>query len=213
MLNAPTICVLSGGLVHVIATNQHYHPVYGYLDLTENIDNVVVKGFTFTGLMRGSGVFGGVPIAISHPGQNIRFEDCVWRDMTASKRVFWVGTNYLMSPLGLQVHAMSTEVSIENCLFEDIYYEEEYLSAFQQSLHIKRTTFRDVRLPELLPAGCSVILMVVVTCFIVKVVVVPVIVQSNLSVSIDSQRPVPLPLLLHRKLNGKVLAQTYGEGQ
>jgi hypothetical protein len=118
-------CVLSGGLVHVIATNQHYHPVYGYLDPTENIDNVVVKGFTFTGLMRGSDVFGGVPIAISHPGQNIRLEDCVWRDMTASKRVFWVGTNYLMSLLGLQVLVMSTEVSIEKCLFEDIYYEEE----------------------------------------------------------------------------------------
>ena len=120
-----------------------------------DIDNVVIRGFTFTGQIQGQGFFGGIPVAISHPGKNIRFEDCAWVDLTASKRVIAVGTNYLMELQNLWLPDLATEVILDNCLFDDVSYEEEFLVSIYQAFHLRRTTFRNIRLPDLLPQGCE----------------------------------------------------------
>jgi hypothetical protein len=120
------------------------------------VENFTVRGFTFTRKVEGSGVFGGIPVAISHPGKNIRFEDCVWVDMTATKRIIAVGTNYLMSLIGMPLPNLVAEVIIEDCLFDDVLYEEEFLVSFNQARHVRNSIFRNIFLPELLPTGCGV---------------------------------------------------------
>jgi hypothetical protein len=150
-------CVLDSGLIHVVAQNLHWHPDFGFLDPDPDADNFVIRGMTFTGTIQGTGQFGGIPAAISHPGKNIVLDDCAWVDITGTKRIFVVGTNYLMKLQGLTVPDMVTEVTIQNCLFDDVLFEEEFLVSFNQAVHIKNTTFRNIRLPDLLPPGeCDV---------------------------------------------------------
>ncbi|KAL3922485.1 MAG: hypothetical protein SGILL_002181 [Bacillariaceae sp.] len=149
-------CVLDGGAIQVISRNVHYHPEYGLIEPDSDTDNFTIRGFTFTGKVEGSGVFGGIPTILSHPGKNIRFEDCAWVDLTATKRVIAVGANYMMTLMGIGLPDLVAELFVDNCLFDDVLYEEEFLVTFNQALHVQNTIFRNIRLPELLPPGCGV---------------------------------------------------------
>ena len=149
-------CVLDGGIVQVVGNVNHWHPQYGYNIPDPETDNVVIRGMTFSGQIQSSGVFGGIGVALSHPGKNMRFEDCAWVDFTATRRLVAVGQNYLMELMGLEIPNLSVELTISNCLFDNVSYEEEFLISFQQALHVENSVFRDIRLASLLTAGCSI---------------------------------------------------------
>ena len=149
-------CVLDGGIVQVIGNVNHWHPQYGYNIPDPETDNVVIRGMTFSGQIQSSGVFGGIGVALSHPGKNMRFEDCAWVDFTATRRLIAVGRNYLMELMGLEIPNLSVELTISNCLFDNVSYEEEFLISFQQALHVENSVFRNIRLASLLTAGCSI---------------------------------------------------------
>jgi len=148
-------CRITGGLSHVITQDPIWNPVtQSYWSPTASIDGFVLKGITFSGLIQGTGVFGGLPVGLSHPGR-ARFEDCAWVDLTASKRVIAVGRNYLMQLLGTPLDDLSVELTLSNCFFDNVSYEEEFLLLIHQAIHVENTTFRNVELSTLLPNGCG----------------------------------------------------------
>ena len=149
-------CVLSGGLVQVITQYEHWHPSYGFVTPSNTTDYFSIIGFTFTGRISGSGPFLGIGGVFSHPGRGIRFEDCAWVNMTASHRVFAVGQNHIMQLLGIPIPDLSIEVTFANCLFEDVTYNEEFLTAFNQTIHIDNCQFRNIMFNNILSEGCSV---------------------------------------------------------
>ena len=148
-------CIIGGGLIQVNAQYEQYHPKYGYVEPTPAVDGFHLKGITFTGTHQPSGPFGGISVTMSHPGKGIIFEDCVWKDYDATKRVIAVGQNYIMELLGIDVPDLSVELTIRNCLFESVTYEEEFMVTFQQALIVEDTVFRDVQLSQLLSSGCG----------------------------------------------------------
>lgn len=148
-------CTMDGGLSHVVTQSLHYLPSYGRIPPALDISGFVLRGITFTGQIIGSGPFGGVGVALSHPGKGTRFEDCAWINFTATKRLMTVGTNFLLELLGEEVGDLSIEVTLSNCLFENIVYEEELLVSDEQSLHLENCTFRNVQLSSALSQGCG----------------------------------------------------------
>jgi len=62
------------------------------------------------------------------------------------------------------IPALSVDVTLSHCVFDNIIYETEFMVSHQQSLHIEATTFRNIQLPslysqedegcELHPKGC-----------------------------------------------------------
>ena len=149
-------CVLSGGLVQVISQNEHWHPSYGFVSPTDTTDNLLIIGFTFTGRISGSGPLLGIGGVFSTPGRGMRFEDCAWVNMTASHRVFAVGQNHIMHLQGIRIPDLSVELTFSNCLFEDVTYNEEFFTAFNQTIHIDDCQFRNIKFSNILSDGCSV---------------------------------------------------------
>ena len=86
----------------------------------------------------------------------MRFEDCAWIDFTATRRLIAVGQNYLMELLRMEIPNQSVELTISNCLFDNVSYEEEFLISFQQALHVENSVFRDIHLASLLTSGCPI---------------------------------------------------------
>ena len=152
-------CVLDGGLSHLVTQFAHGHPKYGmlsYPEVAESIDGMTIRGITFRGDFEPSGPFGGVSIALSHPALDVKFEDCVWKDIAATKRLITVGRNYLMELLNIPLLDLSIEVTFTNCKFENIQYEEDFIASYQQAIHIKNSVFRNIKLSPLLSSGCGI---------------------------------------------------------
>jgi len=80
-------CVLDGGMVQVSTFENVTLPNGTSLRFNNTVDNMTVRGMTFTGTTVTRHPFNGVSVSLSHPGKNIRFEDCRWTDMTALRGV------------------------------------------------------------------------------------------------------------------------------
>jgi len=147
-------CVLEGGILQVSTMFEQYHPMYGTISATPSVDGLTIRGFTFGDVLRGSGQFGGISVAFSHPGRAL-MEDCVWYNFTATKRLLWVGQNGIMSVRNDYLAPNSVEMTLSNCLLENVVYEEQLITAYDQALRLENITLRNIRLTTLLPTGCT----------------------------------------------------------
>jgi hypothetical protein len=149
-------CTVEGGLIQVITQFEYHHPDYGVVQPQDVIDGFTLRGMTFTGVIQGRFVFGGIPVTISHPGMGNRFEDCAWINVTATKRMMAIGQNYIMQLRGIELPELSADLTISNCLFQDNLYEEEFFVLFGQTLHVENSTFKNNILPTILSPGCGI---------------------------------------------------------
>ncbi|KAG7373863.1 hypothetical protein IV203_012958 [Nitzschia inconspicua] len=159
-------CILEGGFVQVIMQTRipGIEPDDALLVkwLHENdpltVHNVTFRGLTFTGVMKGSGWLMGVSFLLSQPG-NVTVEDCLWTNMTTNGNILAVGQNeYQASAAGgfEEIPTHSAMLTIRNCQFETIVYDQPMIAAKSQVAVVENCTFSDITvsaLPSLICGG------------------------------------------------------------
>lgn len=108
------------------------------------IDNILVKGITFTGTLLNAGPFPGTSVMFSHPSNNATFADCHWVDMIAPIGLLSVFQNDFQQALGVPVADHSIHLSLVECRFARIDYDRALIHVKGQNLTIHATTFSDV---------------------------------------------------------------------
>jgi hypothetical protein len=147
-------CTFDGGFIQVFTMEAIPLPDGSIFLFDWPIDNFTVRGITFTGQPINAGPYTGISLALSHPGKNIRFEDCVWKDFSAQNGLIAVFINPYQSATGATLEDNSVDVTFSDCTFERIVYDTPLIMVINQGIHIERTVFRDVKLSVLVAGEC-----------------------------------------------------------
>lgn len=148
-------CVIDGGFVQVL-TLQKVSTPHGLVDYNGTVDNLTIRGLTFTGSLKNMGHFGGASVSLSHPGRNIRFEDCLWTGMSA--QIGFVGTyrNYVQSLASVPLDAQSVDVTFSDCIIQHSVYGGPVIEVEDQNVTMEHCIFRDIQPSIGVQNGCSV---------------------------------------------------------
>ena len=146
-------CVFFGGFIQILLQSDVPTPDGGF-SFNQSIDNLKVQGITFSGQVVDTSPFTGLSVQVSNPGKNIRFENCMWTDMVVPSGLFSVSTNSYLERTGIHVDDMSIDVTLSNCKFQNIIYDNPLLHVRQQSLLVERCLFQNVSLTALSGARC-----------------------------------------------------------
>jgi hypothetical protein len=148
-------CTLDGGFMQVLTLNDAPVSVNSEVYIVNaSIDNFTVRGLTFTGQPINSGPFQGMSVTLSHPGHNIRFEDCLWRDLSAQNGLIGVYQNSYQDFFNIPLPDDSIDVTFSDCEFENIVYDSPLIFAMQQTVVLERTVFNSISLSILVANGC-----------------------------------------------------------
>ena len=110
--------------------------------INSELNNVTVRDFVFTGSIANgcpNSDFDRVPkvgrSVDAYRLGNMSLINCNWTDMTAPSGVIFVGN---------EKEPNQSQLLVEDCLFSDITYNYPFLAAYNQNLHISRTTFKNI---------------------------------------------------------------------
>jgi len=123
-------CILRGGFIQFAAAPNL--AVGDNVITGISVENVVVKGFTFTGNVDYTG---GGSLAVAAPG-DVVFQDCTWKDMVATD-VLAVGFNAFV-PV---VTDSTIEVTFRDSAFKNIKLESVFATNRRQSMSFKHCAF------------------------------------------------------------------------
>jgi hypothetical protein len=147
-------CVLDAGFMHVLILQIIPMPDGTMYEVTRTVDNLVIRGITFTGIPINVGPFSGNSVTLSHPGRNIRFENCTWSNMTALSGLIGVSRNYFQELVNLPLEDDSIDVTFADCVFHNIIYDSPLIFVRYQSIQLERCIFRDIQLSLLVQDFC-----------------------------------------------------------
>ena len=152
-------CVLDGGFIQVLLLGKLVGPD-GYLDYTGSIDHLVIRGLTFTGRITNSGPFPGNSVVVSNSGKDVRFEDCVWRNMSISHGLIGVSQNIFETyqteqEWELPIQDQSIDLTFSECLFEDLIYDSPIIHVERQNVTLERCIFRKIEVTALIQKDCN----------------------------------------------------------
>jgi hypothetical protein len=155
-------CVLNGGFLQVLLQTQlpgikHEVSDYGFLEKNYIVDNVTIRGLTFTGDTVASGPLEGLSFLMSQSG-NVTIEDCRWTDMTAVSNIIGVGKNkFQASQIGgfADVPKHSAELIIRNCQFDNIVYDNPMIHTQTQTIHVENCKFINITTSLLPNVNCG----------------------------------------------------------
>lgn len=105
---------------YIFGTGQDESQLLNDADLA--LDNVTIKGLTFTGTIESDGTFDGISVSVSQRG-NITFDDCVWRDMISVHGVISASLNSYQVWKGDIVPPHSIQVNVVRSSFINIVYD------------------------------------------------------------------------------------------
>jgi hypothetical protein len=149
-------CTMDGGFMQVLTTQDI--PVdpyeFGFVILDTPVDNFTVRGVTFTGQPINAGPFEGLSVMLCHPAKNIRFEDCLWRDISAQNGLIGVYQNAFQDVVNRTLQDGSIDVTLSGCAFENIVYDAPLIYTVEQSVALERTVFEGVSLSFLVAGEC-----------------------------------------------------------
>lgn len=148
-------CVLDGGFMHVLILQKVPLPDGSTFEFHNPIDNRVIRGFTFTGDPEDIGPFDGLSVSLAHPGRNLRFEDCIWTDLTSSSGLIGVQRNTFQFLADLPLDDRSIDVTFSDCVFQNIVYDFPLISTVAQTIHLERCMFRNISLSRLVSDRCQ----------------------------------------------------------
>ena len=126
-------CVLEDGFFHVLLMTS-IPGLDGYQfgtgrdawmvieDANLRLDNVTIKGMTFTGLVGSDGTFGGSSVGMSQSG-NVTFDGCLWADIVSTDGLISVMMNQFQVSLGKFVAPNSAQLNIVRSTFTNIKYD------------------------------------------------------------------------------------------
>jgi len=88
-------CRLRDGFIQVLLLNKIFLPDGFEISIDEgtSLDNIVIRGLTFTGNLRTSSPFTGASVLLSIPTSSFQCDDCLWTNMTAPTGLFGVHIN------------------------------------------------------------------------------------------------------------------------
>lgn len=148
-------CILHGGFMQVLTIQTIPLPEDQEEKLFfDPIDNFEIRGITFTGILENTGPFKGQSVALSQPGKNIRFKDCLWVDI-AVEALISVHRNYFQIVFGLDLDPLSIEVTFEDCTFKDIVHSLPLLMVISQIVTFRRCRFQYISPSVLVYDTCS----------------------------------------------------------
>ena len=147
-------CTFYGGFIQILVQPRVPTPDGGF-DFFQPIDNLKVQGITFSGQVVDTSPFSGLSVQMSNPGKNIRFENCLWTDMVVPSGLISVSTNTFLVRTGIDIADMSIDVTLSNCTFQNIIYDNPLLHVRHQTLSLERCWFRNVTLSVLAGQYCK----------------------------------------------------------
>ena len=149
-------CAIESGFMHVLIMQRIPLPDGSILSVKNGIDNLLVRGITFTGTPDNVGPFNGNSVSIGHPGKNLRFEDCLWTNVVAQSGLIGIYRNYYQVLTGLPLADRSIEVTFSDCTFKSIVYDHPLIHNVAQMVTLDRCNFRDIQLAALTTKVCLV---------------------------------------------------------
>lgn len=150
-------CVFVGGFLHVLLSpllpNSGDQGVVSFPSTPTH--NALVRGLTFTGQIVSDYVVGGGSLAISNPGRNMQFVDCLWENISTPSGLIHVGTIdfHIKSGMGY-LGAQTVDFHLVNCTFRNIFYDGPLLHVWEQNLTVSGCRFENVRLSPFLSQYC-----------------------------------------------------------
>ncbi len=147
-------CVVDGGFMHVLTLQIIAMPDGTTHHVNRTNDNLMVRGITFTGTPLNVGPFRGISVSLGHPGRNMRFQDCMWKDMTTQAGLIGAYRNYFQELVDLPLEDLSIEVTFSDCIFQDIVYDSPLIFIRSQTILLERCDFRNIQLSLLLEDYC-----------------------------------------------------------
>lgn len=147
-------CVVNAGFMHVLTLQLVPLPDGSTYTVNRTNDNLLIRGITFTGILLNVEPFPGSSISLSHPGRNMRFEDCLWYNITAQSGLIDISRNYYQELAGLLLEDRSIEVTFVDCIFHSITYDTPLIFVGDQSINLQRCLFRDIQVSLLAQGYC-----------------------------------------------------------
>jgi len=114
-------------------------------DANLRLDNVTIKGMTFSGIVGSDGTFGGSSVGMSQSG-NVTFDGCSWTDIVSAGGLIMVMMNQYQISLGKFVPPNSAQLNIVRSTFTNIKYDGPILFNWYQSIHVSDCTFSNFSL-------------------------------------------------------------------
>ena len=140
-------CTLGGGTSQVVlmyAENQWGIP------RPARINNVTIRGLTFTGTLDLDFQFGSSSVLVAHEeAKQIRLMDCRWQHMYSQFFVIFVGINPFMWTQGiLSLPTRAIDVSIINSTFTIITCDTSFVAAVGQTVSVEGSRFTNISVGE-----------------------------------------------------------------
>lgn len=148
-------CVIDAGFMHVLTLQVIGMADGSLFTLNRTNDNLLIRGITFTGIPVNVGPFLGISISLSHPGRNMRFEDCLWYNMTAESGLIGAYRNYYQASEDLPLEDRSIEVTFADCIFQNVIFGSALIFARNQAIKLERCIFRDIHVSFLAEDDCQ----------------------------------------------------------
>lgn len=118
-------------------------------DNTVVLNDITIRGITFTGQTRHTGPFSGLSVSVSQPG-TFTFEDCHWRQMSLSFGLIGVSRNIYLILRDVPIPNNSMDVRIVDSSFTDIRFDAPLAMSSSQSL-----AFENCRFDRLTPSALA----------------------------------------------------------
>jgi len=106
------------------------------------LDNIIVRGLTFTGDVGGFNRNHGNSVTVNIP-VNLTFDNCRWRDIRVHNPVLYLTTDILVHGSGPYPHH-SAQITLRNCQFDSIEYNYALIDVHNNIIVIENTTFNDI---------------------------------------------------------------------
>ncbi|CAB9500957.1 expressed unknown protein [Seminavis robusta] len=140
-------CTLDGGTSQLVIM---YYGENQYGITQQDVQNVTVRGITFTGTLDQHFQFGSASVLVANQqAKDIQLIDCRWQHISVQFFLVYVGINpYLWSQGTMSLPTQGNQVSIANSTFTNITYGSALFVAMDQVISIERSHFSGLKVVE-----------------------------------------------------------------
>ncbi|CAB9515794.1 expressed unknown protein [Seminavis robusta] len=146
-------CTLDGGTSQLVIM---YYGENQYGITPQDVQNVTVRGITFTGTLDQGFQFGSTSVLVANQqAKDIQLIDCRWQHSFVPLFLVYVGINpYLWSQGTMALPSRGNQVSIVDSTFTNITYGSALFAVMDQVVSIERGRFSDLKVEEN-PRNCD----------------------------------------------------------
>ena len=121
------------------------------------LENVTIRGITFSGQIRHAGPFMGMSVLLSQPG-DFTLEDCHWKQMSLSAGLIGAYRNMFLILRDVPLPENTISARIIRSTFTDIRYDNPLVIVISQFLEIEDSIFDRLKISALVSTMCRIFL-------------------------------------------------------